>query len=208
LFSETISPDTSRLIEKIKNRPWLRPYYLAGGTALALHLGHRTSIDLDFFTESEVEEMTIVDHLRMAGNLRLDQMGKGTIVGNLDDVRISFFKYPYRLLDSLIEWNGLNVASVHDIALMKMVAIFQRGSIKDFIDLFFIVREFKPIDALIPELSIKYVGVQFNINHILRSVCYFEDAENEPMPNMIAACDWQEVKEYFVNEVKRLSGIL
>jgi len=208
LFSETISPDTSRLIEKIKNRPWLRPYYLAGGTALALHLGHRTSIDLDFFTESEVEEMTIVDHLRMAGNLRLDQMGKGTIVGNLDDVRISFFKYPYRLLDSLIEWNGLNVASVHDIALMKMVAIFQRGSIKDFIDLFFIAREFKPIDALIPELSIKYVGVQFNINHILRSVCYFEDAENEPMPNMIAACDWQEVKEYFVNEVKRLSGIL
>ena len=208
MFSETISPDTSRLIEKIKNRPWLRPYYLAGGTALALHLGHRTSIDLDFFTESEVEEMTIVDHLRMAGNLRLDQMGKGTIVGNLDDVRISFFKYPYRLLDSLIEWNGLNVASVQDIALMKMVAIFQRGSIKDFIDLFFIVREFKPIDALIPELSIKYVGVQFNTNHILRSVCYFEDAENEPMPNMIAACDWQEVKEYFVNEVKRLSGIL
>lgn len=208
MFSETISPDTSRLIEKIKNRPWLRPYYLAGGTALALHLGHRTSIDLDFFTESEVEEMTIVDHLRMAGNLRLDQMGKGTIVGNLDDVRISFFKYPYRLLDSLIEWNGLNVASVQDIALMKMVAIFQRGSIKDFIDLFFIAREFKPIDALIPELSIKYVGVQFNINHILRSVCYFEDAENEPMPNMIAACDWQEVKQYFVNEVKRLSGIL
>jgi hypothetical protein len=208
LFSETISPDTSRLIEKIKNRPWLRPYYLAGGTALALHLGHRTSIDLDFFTESEVEEMTIVDHLRMAGNLRLDQMGKGTIVGNLDDVRISFFKYPYRLLDSLIEWNGLNVASVQDIALMKMVAIFQRGSIKDFIDLFFIAREFKPIDALIPELSIKYVGVQFNTNHILRSVCYFEDAENEPMPNMIAACDWQEVKQYFVNEVKRLSGIL
>lgn len=208
MFSETISPDTSRLIEKIKNRPWLRPYYLAGGTALALHLGHRTSIDLDFFTESEVEEMTIVDHLRMAGNLRLDQMGKGTIVGNLDDVRISFFKYPYRLLDSLIEWNGLNVASVQDIALMKMVAIFQRGSIKDFIDLFFIAREFKTIDALIPELSIKYVGVQFNINHILRSVCYFEDAENEPMPNMIAACDWQEVKQYFVNEVKRLSGIL
>lgn len=208
MFSETISPDTYRLIEKIKNRPWLSPYYLAGGTALALHLGHRTSIDLDFFTESEVEEMTIVDHLRTAGNLRLDQMGKGTIVGNLDRVRISFFKYPYRLLDSLIEWNGLNVASIHDIALMKMVAIFQRGSIKDFIDLFFVAREFKPIDVLILELSIKYAGVQFNTNHILRSLCYFEDAENEPMPSMIAACDWQEVKEYFVNEVKRLSKIL
>jgi hypothetical protein len=208
LFSETLSPDTFRLIEKIKNLPWLSPYYLAGGTALALHLGHRTSIDLDFFTESEVEEMAIVDHLRAAGNLRLDQMGKGTIVGNLGSVRISFFKYPYRLLDPLIEWNGLNMASIHDIALMKMVAIFQRGSIKDFIDLFFIAREFKTIDALIPELSIKYVGVQFNTNHILRSLCYFEDAENEPMPSMIPACDWQEVKEYFVNEVKRLSEIL
>jgi len=189
LFSETLSPDTFRLIEKIKNLPWLSPYYLAGGTALALHLGHRTSIDLEFFTESEVEEMAIVDHLRAAGNLRLDQMGKGTIVGNLGSVRISLFKYPYRLLDPLIEWNGLNMASIHDIALMKMVAIFQRGSIKDFIDLFFIAREFKTIDALIPELSIKYVGVQFNTNHILRSLCYFEDAENEPMPSMIPACD-------------------
>lgn len=208
MFSETISPDTNRLIEKLKNLPWLSPYYLAEGTALALHLGHRTSIDLDFFSESEVEEMAMVDHLRTAGNLRLDQIGKGTIVGNLDSVRISFFKYPYRLLDPLIEWNGLNVASVRDIALMKMVAISQRGSIKDFIDLFFVAREFKPVDALIPELSVKYVGVQFNTNHILRSLCYFEDAEKEPMPNMIAASDWQEVKEYFVNEVKRLSRIL
>lgn len=208
MFSETLSPDTARLIEKIRNSPWLSCYYLAGGTALALHLGHRTSIDLDFFTESEVEEMTMVDHLRKAGDLRLDQMGRGAIVGSLDGVRISFFKYPYRLLDPLLEWNGLKVASIHDIALMKMVAIFQRGSIKDFIDLFFIVREFKPIDALIPELSIKYVGVQFNTNHILRSLCYFEDAEKEPMPTMIAACDWQDVKEYFVNEVKRLTKIL
>jgi hypothetical protein len=90
LFSETISPDTYRLIEKIKNRHWLSQYYLAGDTALALHLGHRTSIDLDFFTESEVDEMTLVDHLRTAGNLQLDQMGSGTIVGNLDGVRISF----------------------------------------------------------------------------------------------------------------------
>jgi len=152
--------------------------------------------------------MTIVDHLRKAGNLRLDQMRKGTVVGNLDSVRISFFRYPYRLLDSLIEWNGLSVASIRDIALIKMVAIFQRGSIKDFIDLFFVAREFKSVDALIPELSVKYVGIQFNTNHILRSLCYFEDAEKEPMPNMIAACDWQEVKEYFVNEVKRLSRIL
>ena len=208
MFSETISPNTFGLIEKIKDRPWLSPYYLAGGTALALHLGHRTSIDLDFFTESKVEEMTIVDHLRSVGNLRLDQMGEGTIVGNLDSVRISFFRYPYRLLDPLAEWNALNVASIRDISLMKMVAILQRGSIKDFIDMFFVVREFKPIDVLIQELSMKYVGVQFNTNHILRSLCYFEDAEKEPMPSMIAACDWQEVKEYFVREVKRLSRIL
>ncbi|MBU4345587.1 MAG: nucleotidyl transferase AbiEii/AbiGii toxin family protein [Proteobacteria bacterium] len=53
LFPETISPDTNRLIEKIKNRSWLSPYYLAGGTALALHLSHRTSIDLDFFSEPQ-----------------------------------------------------------------------------------------------------------------------------------------------------------
>jgi len=208
LFSETLSPDTARLIEKIRNCHWLSPYYLAGGTALALHLGHRTSIDLDFFTESEMEEMTIVDYLRTAGALRLDQMGGGTIVGSLDGVRISFFKYPYRLLESLIKWNGLNVASIHDIALMKIVAILQRGSIKDFIDMFFIGRKFKPIDDLLPELSIKYAGVQFNTNHILRSLCYFEDADNEPMPSMMAPCDRRDVKEYFVNEVKRLTRIL
>jgi len=152
--------------------------------------------------------MTIVDHLRTVGNLRLDQMGEGSIVGSLDGVRISFFKYPYRLLESLTEWNGINVASIHDIALMKIVAILQRGSIKDFIDMFFIGRKFKPIDDLLPELSEKYIGVQFNTNHILRSLCYFEDADNEPMPSMMTPCDRQDVKEYFVNEVKRLTRIL
>lgn len=208
MFSETVSPDTARLIEKIKNRSWLSSYYLAGGTALALHLGHRTSIDLDFFTQSDMEEMTMVEYLRSAGDLQLDHVGEGTILGNLDGVRVSFLKYPYRLLDPLTEWNGIPVASIHDIALMKIVAILQRGSIKDFIDMFFIVREFKPLDVLIPELSLKYVRVHFNTNSILRSLCYFEDAEKEPMPRMIAACNREEVKEFFVNEVKRLTGIL
>jgi hypothetical protein len=87
----------------------LSPYYLAGGTALALHLGHRTSIDLDFFTQSDFEEMTIINYLRTIGDLRLDQMGKGTIIGELDRVRISLFKYPYRLLEPLIKWNGLDL---------------------------------------------------------------------------------------------------
>jgi hypothetical protein len=84
LFSETLSPDTHTLIEKIKGQPWLSPYYLAGGTALALHLGHRTSIDLDFFTQSDFEEMIIINYLRTIGDLRLDKTGKGTIIGELD----------------------------------------------------------------------------------------------------------------------------
>lgn len=205
MFSETLSPDTHTLIEKIKGRPWLSPYYLAGGTALALHIGHRTSIDLDFFTQSDFEEMTIINYLRTIGDVRLDQTGKGTIIGELDRVRISLFKYPYRLLEPLIEWNGLDLASILDIALMKIVAISQRGSTKDFIDLFFVAKKFKPIDFLIGELRRKYLGVQFNTNHILRSLCYFDDAEKEPMPNMIAACDWLEIKGFYVNEVKRLS---
>ena len=208
MFSQTISPDTFRLIEKIKNHPWLRPYYLAGGTALALHLGHRTSMDLDFFTNSEIEEMTLVDHLRAIGDLRLDRIGEGTVVGNLDGVRISFFRYPYILLDPLVAWNALNVASIRDISLMKMVAILQRGSIKDFIDLYFIAHEFKPIEVLIQELSKKYIGVQFNTNKILRSLCYFEDADKEPMPSMISVCSWPQVKDYFIKEVNRLSGFL
>ncbi len=208
MFSETISPDTFRVIEKIKNHPWLRPYYLAGGTALALHLGHRTSADLDFFSKSNIKEMAMLDHLRAAGDFRLDRMDEGTVVGNLEGVRISFFRYPYKLLDSLVKWNGIHVASIRDISLMKIVAVLQRGSIKDFIDLFFVAREFITIDILIQELSNKYVGVQFNTNHILRSLCYFEDADKEPMPSMISVCSWPQVKDYFIKEVNRLSGFL
>ncbi len=208
MFSETLSHNTHTLIEKIKGKSWLRPYYLAGGTALALHLGHRTSIDLDFFTQSDFEEMDIVNYLRGIGDLRLDKTGKGTIIGEIDRVRISLFKYPYSLLEPLIEWNGLALASILDIALMKIVAISQRGSIKDFIDLFFIANEFKPIDFLIGELRRKYLGVQFNTNHILRSLCYFDEAEKEPMPNMTAACNWPKIKEFYMNEVKRLSQII
>jgi len=150
----------------------------------------------------------MLDHLRAAGDFRLDRMDEGTVVGNLEGVRISFFRYPYKLLDSLPKWNGVHVASIRDISLMKIVAVLQRGSIKDFIDLFFVAREFITIDILIQELSNKYVGVQFNTNHILRSLCYFEDADKEPMPSMISVCSWPQVKDYFIKEVNRLSGFL
>ncbi len=208
MFSETISYDTLRLIEKIRNRAWLSDYYLAGGTALALHLGHRTSADLDFFSESNIEGIAMVDHLRMAGDFRLVRLDEGTVVGNLDGVRISFFRYAYKLLDPWADWNGIHVASVRDISLMKIVAVLQRGSVKDFIDLFFVAKKLMSIDTLIQELPNKYVGVQFSTNHILRSLCYFDDADKEPMPNMISACSRQEVKDYFVKEVERLSNIL
>ena len=199
MHEETLAVPTQKLFQKLTECPWLANFYLAGGTALALQLGHRTSVDLDFFTEKPFVEDAIIANLAKIGKLEILTKDRQSVIGILDDVKFSFLGYPYPLLKSPLSFLGTQIASVEDVACMKLDALASRGTKRDFIDLYCIAKHLPLID-LLALFQEKYASVHYNLLHIKKSLVYFEDAEGDPLPDMRVPIEWKEVKEFFERE--------
>jgi hypothetical protein len=133
VFIHTLTDDAKGLLIGISRSPTATEFYLAGGSAVALHLEHRVSVDLDFFTENDdYEPEPLLQSLRRIGPLAIQQQGRGILVAVLQGVQISFFAYPYPVLEPFAQFVGARIASLSDIALRKIVAIGQRGKMRDF----------------------------------------------------------------------------
>ncbi len=181
--------------------------YLAGGTALALILGHRESIDFDWFSPQDFDPAEIPRILSELGKVVVSDMQKGTFHGILDGVRLTWLHYPNPLLADLIqteEMPGLKLASLLDMGLMKWAAVSQRGARKDFIDLFMICNQKHSLDMMAELLPQKYPEVEINLYHMVKSLSFFDDAEREPLPRMHIQLPWHEIKSYFLSEQKKL----
>jgi hypothetical protein len=206
MFLNTLPADARQLLTQLGQQPLVRPFYLAGGSAAALHLGHRVSVDLDFFTRQDhYEAEPLVQHLQAIAHLDVQQQSRGTLVGRLGGVRISFFVYPYPLLEEPVELEGCRVAQLLDIALMKLIAISQRGTKRDFVDLFFICQHGYALGELLRQIPLKYVTVSYPSYHLLRALVYFADAEKDESPQMLAPFEWDQAKRFFEAQVKRLT---
>jgi hypothetical protein len=203
IHPETLAVPTRRVFDRLAARAWISNFYLAGGTALALRLGHRISVDLDFFSEAEFDEGWLIGELSSVGTLEILQKSRRSITGTLDGVKFSFLGYPYPTLKRGEVWNGINIASVQDIACMKLDALSSRGTKRDFIDVYFIAQQIPLIEQL-RLFEQKYSVVRYNLLHVKKSLVYFEDAESDPLPGMILLVTWQEVKEFFVGEAEKL----
>jgi hypothetical protein len=207
LNSEIFPEQQKILFDILSEKAWISNFYLAGGTALALQIAHRQSIDFDFFTKDDFNNRHLIETLQYLGEFELFNEARNTINGILNDVRISFFKYPYPLLNSLFRHKNISIGGKMDIALMKIEAVSGRGSKKDFIDLYFLFREFS-LSELFDKYPLKY-GIKIsNYYHLLKSMAYFEDAEREPMPTMLENVSWDQVKIRIAKEVKSVIHIL
>ena len=198
---EAIDSKTKSVLEKIGKEKISAKFYLAGETALAIQLGHRKSIDLDFFSSEEFSVKNLKGRLSRIGEFALDCEEERTLSGSLDCVKISFFRYNYDLLFPFLVFAGVNLADERDIAAMKIDAISSRGSKKDFVDLCFILQKYS-LSEILNIFKKKYSGIKYNTLHILKSLVYFDDAENEPMPKMLAGMNWEEIKEDISRQVK------
>ncbi|MDP2864070.1 MAG: nucleotidyl transferase AbiEii/AbiGii toxin family protein [bacterium] len=203
MHPESSDKKTKYILEKIGGNSLSKDFYLAGGTALALQLGHRQSIDLDWFSGQDFLNEKIKKNLVLLGNFKLLSEEKDTIHGTLDEIRVSFFHYGYKLLFPLIKFENIDLADERDIAAMKIDAISSRGSKKDFIDLYFLLKKYS-LAELIDFFEKKYKNIKYNKLHILKSFSYFDDAENEPMPMMIRDIEWGKIKEVITDKVKKL----
>lgn len=183
-------------------------FYLAGGTAVAIHLGHRRSIDLDWFSEREVPDpMRLAGELRTPGiDLSVHSVAEGTLHAEAMGVRLSFLQYRYPLLRPTVEWPefGCRLASLEDLACMKLSAIASRGARKDFIDLYALGKSGFGLDRMLASYSEKFQTR--DIGHVIYSLTYFDDAEPEEPPEMLWNVTWREVKRTIEGWVREMAN--
>lgn len=172
--------------------------YLAGGTALALQVEHRPSIDFDWFGSQIGDPEILFRRLRSAGfDFTILANSFETVYVEIDTVQVSFIGYQYPLLAPPYHWNeyGIDLASLDDIACMKLSAVTNRGSRKDFIDLHYLITNFRSLESYLELFQEKYQ--QQDIGHVIRSLVFFKDAEQEPEIELFYQVDWQKLKHDF-----------
>ena len=178
--------------------------YLAGGTAIALHLGHRRSDDFDWFSDGtplDIEALT--ELLRTSLTFEADVIDEGTLVGTSDGVRVACFAYRYPRLEGMTavpEW-AVRLAGMRDLAAMKLLAITQRGSRKDFIDVYCLLEHGITLAQMLDDYQQKF-GISGRMS-VLRGLVYFDDAEAEPIPEMLQPFKWGLLKDRLRQEVER-----
>ncbi len=205
---ETLPGATKKALDFLSSQNWLKKsdWYLAGGTALALQVGHRRSVDLDFFNPSaSFSEGRLVQHFKgtdwSAGFIK-----EATIYGKLLGAKVSFIGYPFFIPKDKPVWYGnVRILQPRDIAVMKVIAVSQRGKKRDFIDLYWYAHNRQPLDEIVPRIFNQYPNIHHTMHHILKSLTYFDDAEKDPMPNLNFAASWREIKAYFRREAPRLA---
>lgn len=180
-------------------------WWLAGGTGLALQLGHRVSIDLDFFNEDHFDSEILRVRLAAAGPLEVHASAGSTLHVSMEGVRLSYLHSEVPFLFPPLDYRGLRIADVRDIAAMKLVAIGGRGSRKDFVDLHAYLKAGGELRAVMELVRRRYEGTRFNEIHLMKSLVYFDDAEQEPMPRMLTRSRWEDIRAFFEAEVRRLA---
>lgn len=195
LHVETVSPSTLDLLRRLQRMPELVNMRLVGGTALALHLGHRKSIDLDLFGNFD----STISYRKILSDAGYSAEGSesGTVQSlRVENVKVDLVNYPYPWIDNVCEEGDVRLAGLKDIVAMKLSAVANRGRKKDFIDIARLLDDF-PLDQMF-DLYKKKFSVS-ELSFPLRGLMYFDDAEEDPMPEMLGnSLTWENVKKKVV----------
>jgi hypothetical protein len=207
LHTEILSDAQENLLYLLSKVLSNTDFYLAGGTALALHIGHRPSLDFDWFI-SRIGDPEDLYKILKASNISYSVLTTSfeTIYLNINSIQVSFIGYDYPMLkppDIISSKYPFQIAGLDDIACMKLSAIASRGSRKDFVDLYFLVNEFRSLEEYLRLFMRKYKNN--DLGYIIKSLVYFKDAEAEPELKVIKPLDWEKLKadfEEWVNNIR------
>jgi hypothetical protein len=200
---EVITAATEATLRSFRNASLLDGFYLAGGTGLALQIGHRVSLDLDFFAADLFDEESLLQRIQALDDFSLIAKAPHTLHAVIQGTKVSFLGYAYPVLFDFGQFQAVAVADSRDIACMKISAIASRGTKRDFVDLYVSAQQFG-LQNLLQWFDRKYTQARYNKLHILKSLTFFGDAEKDPMPHMLVPLAWDEVKQFFLQEVPRL----
>lgn len=200
---QVLTASAEATLHALQGASLLQRFYLAGGTGLALQFGHRLSRDLDFFAVELFDEELMLQRLQALSEFSLLAKAPHTLHVTIAGSRVTFLGYTYPLLFPLARFQEVSVADPRDIACMKVSAVASRGTKRDFVDLYAAARRFGLAEVL-QWFERKYAQAHHNRLHLLKSLTFFDDAEKDPMPHMLAPLDWGEVTRFFLQEVPRL----
>lgn len=206
MFAGTLPIDSQNSLALLGKTNCLSSCYMAGGSALALQLNHRQSIDFDFFSKDTPDYPDIKKSLHSIGRLTVSSETLKTLTGSFNGIKFSLFHYPYPVIRPFKKFLGINIACPEDISAMKLVAITDRGTKKDFIDLYFIAKKLFGFSEMLGFYDEKYHLLEKNMFTIMKSLSFFLDAENSEMPKMLEKVTWQEIKTFFEKESVRLAN--
>lgn len=206
LHWETIAPQMRALLFRIGRCEFASRFYLAGGTALALQLGHRRSVDLDFFSETDLvqpETHRLILHELGFLNSQIVEQSFGNFVLMIDNISVGFFSYGYPLVELPLQAENVRLASRHDIGLMKLDSLISRGSRKDFYDVYFIVQDIS-LNQLLELGKTKYPVFRDFPMLVFKNMVLFDNADRDLQPELLVPVEWEAVKHFFLDQAKIL----
>jgi len=207
-YESATTPACHQALDYLRQQPVISDFYLAGGTALAIQIGHRVSTDLDWFSTVRhllaPEREAIRQALTGSGQFLVASEQDGLMFTQLLGADVSFIYQHHPLLEQTIEYRGVQLASPTDIGLMKLAAINSRGTRRDFIDLYSL-RDIVTLDRLLELATVKYEDRPSFLHIAARALSYFEDAEPQPMPRLLTPIEWADVRAYCEVASRRLA---
>lgn len=201
LYYNTISNELLELLIKLQSVPEFAQLRLVGGTSLALQIGHRNSVDIDLFGKLDADDIAIHQQLEKLGNYTQLKKTENINIFSLNGIKIDIVNYPYSWLSKPIVFDNITLADKKDIAAMKLAAISGRGSKKDFIDIFFLLKHYT-IKQMLEFFIKKYPNGSTFL--VVKSLTYFNDAENDETPQMFHDMNWEIVKKTIIKEVDKI----
>jgi hypothetical protein len=198
MFAQSIDSKTRENLEILGKSHIFKDFYLAGGSALALHLGHRVSEDLDFFSNKRFDLFQIITEISSLGSLTTDIQTTKTFIGKFNSTKLSAFYYEIPLVKTPSFYGEVSIADPVDIGCMKLDAISGRGLKKDFVDLYFICMFAISFKDLLAVFKNKMRDKNYNFVHLAKSLVYFDDAVDDV--TMIKDYDWEKIQKYFLEK--------
>jgi len=181
--------------------PALSNFRLCGGTSLSLQIGHRISVDLDFFGQSETNFDLLLDDLNIDFQIDVNYRNTKVLSCMIDNIKVDIVRYQYPWIGEPLKIEGITLCALKDIGAMKLEAIKGRGRKRDFVDLWYLLLTF-PLPELLKFNLEKYKNNDQTL--ILRSLTYFTDAEEDTDLNVFEKISWEKIKKQLLDEVKSI----
>lgn len=203
MHQEVITSEARKIFDKLDRFP---NFYLADGTGLALQLGHRISVDFDLFWQKDIPKDLLLKARRIFKDFEIKVVVNHSeqLTVAVEEINVSFVKYPFPVISKFIEYQGIKILSPLEIAAVKAYALGRRATLRDYVDLYFVLNEkVSSLEEIITFCEKKY-GSEFDPRLFLEQLIYLKDVEKIEIQFLKEKVSIPEMEKFFEREVKKI----